>query len=137
MGLLSKRRRCPFLYRDSSLAPVPTGFLVIFTVMRALLLLVALVAAFGCNPTPPSEPKSDAPAPTPTASNPAPTGGSGGVTPIGSGAAGGMTPVTGAENVGGAGMGGIASAAKNQAQNAAASAGQGSMGSAGVDGGGE
>ena len=97
--------------------------------MKKWLPLLVGVLAVGCAPKPdPVDPVSGPPAKPSAGAGTQAAGGGGGIAPIGSGAATGMTPVTGAENVGGGGMGGVSQAAKNQARNAAANAGQGSLG---------
>ncbi len=83
--------------------------------MRLFLPLLASALLVGCAP------KAEEPAAA-TDAPPATAQGSG-VAPMTSGAAGGMTPVTGAESVGGAGMGGLGTAAKDQARRTAAAPG--------------
>jgi hypothetical protein len=85
--------------------------------MRYVLAFFVLVAAIGCSPQEPvaEEPQTEPTAAAPSASAPA---------PIGSGAATGLTPMTGTENVGGGGMGGVGQAAKDRARDVAGSASQ-------------
>lgn len=110
--------------------------------MKRALLLLLMLAAFGCKK--PADPASDgtSPAPSPQATNNKPGGnsmtssvgtpgqssGGGGIAPMTSGAAGGLTPVSGTESVEGSGMGGLGSAAKDQARKAAAGAGAPNLG---------
>lgn len=99
--------------------------------MRAIILLIsaALVIA-GCG----KEPKEEVAGTPPTPPGATPTGPSSGITPVGPNV-GGITPVTG--DVGGTSGGGVASAAKDQAREAAAGMGSGSMQPVPTDDGGE
>jgi hypothetical protein len=93
--------------------------------MRYALALLAFTALTGCKKTGDPADAASTPAPPPPTTTAAGhgTGGGSGIAPIGSGALGGMTPVTGSESVEGSGMGGLGSAAKDQARKAAAGAG--------------
>ena len=66
--------------------------------------------------------------------NPAPPVGGGGIAPMGTPALGGLTPVANSDSVGGAGMGGVGQAAKNQARKAVAGAATGESNSASTSG---
>jgi hypothetical protein len=85
--------------------------------MRRWIPLFVLTAAIGCAPKEPAPEATPAPTPKDAASASRPAGGS--VAPMASGAATGMTPVSGAESVGGSGMGGLGNAAKDAARRAA------------------
>lgn len=95
--------------------------------MKALLgILVAVFFLGGCS-TPPAEP-SETEKEKVENSAPAEGGsGSGGVNIV-SPAAGGISPVTNTESVGGAGMGGVGQAAKDQAKRKAGGSSAGSLG---------
>lgn len=108
-----------------------------FNVVRATLSIIALTAVMALTGCVKNAPAPEAPPAQPAAQNlptPSAGGNGGGIAPMGPNV-GGITPVAGAENVGGAGGGGVGIAAKDAARRAAAGAGapagMGQMGSEG------